>query len=186
MKNINYINFTLFLFLSFTAYSQDVASADHNITISVDEVFIMDIESSGSIDIDMGLTSPDEAGAPMESTPNSSLWINYTSVLEDVGSESRNITAQTSAATPGYILKVIAAADAGNGEGTTGTPTGEVTLSNTMAQNIIESIGSAYTGDGASNGHNLTYTLESQGTGDFSNLQASTGQTITVTYTITN
>ncbi|WP_435523978.1 hypothetical protein [Chryseobacterium indoltheticum] len=70
-----------------------------------------------------------------------------------------------------------------------GTPAAQPTLSATD-QTIISGIGSAYTGNGANNGHNLTYALAA-GSGPgavaaYADLQATASTVATVTYTISD
>lgn len=71
----------------------------------------------------------------------------------------------------GLILKLVASADAGYGNGRLGVPTGEITLSGNQ-QEIITSIGSCYTGNGAGKGHKLTYNLASGGEDSYQNIPA--------------
>ncbi|MFM9943589.1 MAG: hypothetical protein ACKVQB_09225, partial [Bacteroidia bacterium] len=72
---------------------------------------------------------------------------------------------------------------AGQGAGTTGTPSSIITLS-TSDQTLISAIGTCYTGDGTSKGHNLTYSLA---TTAYNLIKYTASPTsITVTYTITN
>ncbi len=170
------------------SFAQDVATDDHLVTISVDEVFIMDIEPAASKDISLSLTQPDEAGSPLDGDSDNSLWINYTSIVDVTNSESRTITAQTDAATPGYILTVQAGTGAAAGGGDEGDPVsgGAVTLTNASASVLVENIGSAYTGNGANAGHNLTYTLAPATGVDFGSLDHTVSQDVTVTYTITD
>ncbi len=73
------------------------------------------------------------------------------------------------------LLKVTAGADAGNGDGTMGSSAGQVTLTSSY-QTVISGIGSAYTADGANNGHNLTY----------AQIDFDEDVTLTITYTISN
>lgn len=173
---------------SFTACCTSIlAQADtdtdaHNVTINLSEVAILDIESAGSTDITLGITAPTEAGLPADASAatDSSLWLNYTSILG--AQTSRSVTAAiTSGSVPaGVTLSVTAAGYAGTGDGTTGTTTGAVSLTGTPSD-VITGIGSAYTGDGVSNGHNLTYTLTIS---DFSSLDADNAGSVEVTYTI--
>ncbi|MDO6676790.1 hypothetical protein MK851_07950 [Tenacibaculum sp. 1B UA] len=173
-------------FVVLATNAQDTNSSTHSITINFSEIAIVDLESGGSADITLDATAGvSEAGNPVNfgTVTNNSLWLNYTSIL---GNEAnRSITAAiTNGTVPaGISLNVTAAADAGNGDGTMGTSSGSVELSGTP-QNFITGIGSAYTGNGISNGHNLTYVL---GIADFSALDAdNSGALIEVTYTITD
>jgi hypothetical protein len=67
-----------------------------------------------------------------------------------------------------------------------GAPTTAVTLTNT-AQNIITGIGSAYTGDGVNNGHNLSYSLDLDATsGSYALLDFDESTTLEITYTLSD
>ncbi|MBO6517862.1 MAG: hypothetical protein JJ975_15055, partial [Bacteroidia bacterium] len=86
----------------------------------------------------------------------------------------------------GMLLKVTAQSDAGNGDGKMGTSAGQITLTSSD-QTVVNGIGSCYTGDGANNGHNLTYSLELDPTaGSYADIDFDEDVTLTITYTISN
>jgi hypothetical protein len=159
----------------------------HDITIQIPEVALLDIEPNGST-ITIGPAAPTEEGDPIDFTnaTNNTLWMNYSSIIGSTTEPSRDVTvAITTGTLPGGMeLKVLAAADAGGGAGTVGTPTAEVTLS-TTTQNIVTGVGSCYTGTGTTNGHQLTYTL-SLSAGNYADLDFDDATTLTVTYTLTD
>ncbi len=169
------------------ALAQDTDSEPHNVVISAPEIAILDIESTNTLDLSFsldasGLESGEEFIIDEE---NNDLWINYTSLVA-TSSSQRSITIESSSvpSIAGLTLTVLASAHSGNGGGNIGTPTTVVTPSATPA-NIITGIGSAYTGDGNSNGHNLTYYLDFNG--DFGDLNVSdAAANISMTYTITD
>ena len=66
-----------------------------------------------------------------------------------------------------------------------GTAASEVTLSG-VAQNVITGIGSAYTGDGVSNGHNLTYTLDLDSGASYADLDFDDSTILSITYTLSD
>ncbi len=173
--------------LSTVAFAQDDNDATHDIVIAIPEVALLDIEGGASINL--GGTIPTEAGDPVTfGSSDNSLWINYSSIIGSSTESSRTVSVAVSAGTlPGGLdLKVQAAADAGNGDGSVGTAAGSaLTLSGT-GQNIITTIGSCYTGDGASNGHQLTYTLDLASGGNYSDLDFDEATTVTVTYTLSD
>ena len=113
--------------------------------------------------------------------------MNYSSIIGSTTEPSRDVTvAITTGTVPGGMtLKVVAAADAGNGAGTMGTPTAEVTLSST-AQDIVTGVGSCYTGNGTSNGHQLSYTLTLTAPANYGDLDFDDATTLTVTYTLSD
>ncbi|MDP3443059.1 MAG: hypothetical protein Q8T08_09400 [Ignavibacteria bacterium] len=124
---------------------------------------------------------PLEAGTAIVDVTSSTSWINYTSIVATATTNKVSV-AITGIVPAGTTLKVVAAAHAGTGDGTYGTPGAAVTLSAT-AQNLISTIGSCYTGTGNTNGHQLTYTW-SVNTNAYATVFAATGADITATYTI--
>ena len=176
----------LALMFSANAYAQDTNTDNHTVTISIPEVAIVDIEPAATKNISLGFTAPTEAGLPvLAGSENNTLWLNYSSI-KSTADATRNVSVRLSAIVPGVDLQVTAAAAAGTGDGALGTPSAQLTLSE-ADQTIISGIGSAYTGDGASNGHNLTYAISPGGTtGVYADLEASATQVTTVTYTISD
>jgi hypothetical protein len=164
----------------------DTNEALHGVEISIPTIAIIDIEGPDGESPTINLT-PNydglEAGAAVDfsSATNIDLWLNYTSI---VGSEqSRNITAAIIGDLPsGVSLKVVAGTASSTGNGAKGSPESIISLSSTAAP-LISGIGSSYTGDGHSNGHQLTYSLE-MADESYSSLVANS-YSVTVTYTIT-
>ncbi len=176
--------------VSATSYAQDSNHDAHNVTINIPEVALLDIEPSGSNAITLGPTAPTEAGDPLNfsNATNNTLWMNYSSIIGSTSEPTRTVSVSiTTGTVPGGMnLKVVAASDAGGGAGNLGTPSTELTLSGT-AQNIITGIGSCYTGNGTSKGHQLTYTLEQNAPANYGDLDFDDNATVlTVTYTISD
>ncbi|WP_265429900.1 hypothetical protein [Chryseobacterium sp. YIM B08800] len=175
--------------LSSNLKAQDTYTDNHTVTISVPEVALVDIEPAATKNITLGFTAPTEAGNPVTpNTANTTLWLNYSSI-KSVADPTRNVSVSVNAIIPGIDIHVTAAAATGSGGGTLGTPAAQLTLSATD-QTIISGIGSAYTGNGANNGHNLTYALAA-GSGPgavaaYADLQATASTVATVTYTISD
>jgi len=186
MKKVRVLFLAVAFGITSTAFGQDDNDADHNIVISIPEVALLDVE--GGTSINLGGTAPTEAGDPITfgSTDNS-LWINYSSIIGSTTEPSRAVSVAVSSGTlPGGLdLKVQAGNDAGSGDGTVGTPSAQLTLSST-GQSIITGIGSCYTGDGANNGHQLTYTLDLASGGNYADLDFDDATTVTVTYTLSD
>lgn len=162
-----------------SVYAQDTQSDNHTLTITVPEVAILDIEGGSSISL--GYTAPVEAGLGVAGASNSDLWLNYSSIKSSIN-PTRTVSVKLSETVGGADIKLTTGAYSGSGSGTTGTVTGEITLS-TTDQTIVSDIGSCYTGDGVNNGHNLTYKLDVGGT--YADLEKLTTP-VTVTYTISN
>ncbi|KQS94367.1 hypothetical protein [Chryseobacterium sp. Leaf394] len=192
MKNITLPVLSLaFIALSVTANAQvDTKTDSHTIGIGIPEVALLDIEPSATKNITMGFEAPTEAGLPI--TPpadNTSLWLNYSSIKAATAPDNvRAVSVKLNALIPGVDIKVTAAAKAGVGSGTFGIPSAQLTLT-AADQNILTGIGSAFTGNGATNGHNLTYNVNYGNavgsTANYADLVASTA-TATVTYTISD
>ncbi|CEJ70900.1 hypothetical protein SAMN05421866_4217 [Chryseobacterium oranimense] len=188
------LNLSLTVCLIAAAFSgslkaQDTNTDNHTITISIPEVALVDIEPAATKNITLGFTAPTEAGNPITpSTSNSTLWLNYSSI-KSVADPTRNVSVKVNALIPGIDINVTAAAATGSGAGTLGTPSAQLTLS-AADQTIISGIGSAYTGNGANNGHNLTYALAAGsgpgGVAAYADLQATASTVATVTYTISD
>jgi hypothetical protein len=174
---------TLGLITSNSLNAQDGSTDNHTIGIEIPEVALVDIEPAASKNITMNFTAPTEAGDPIEAPDdNTDLWINVSSI-KSTGDPTRTVSVKLTALVPGVDIKVTAAADAGQGAGTLGTPGAQLTLT-TSDQSLVTGIGSGYTGNGASSGYNLTYNVSSPDS-DYSNLSA-TSATATVTYTISD
>ncbi|KFF25025.1 hypothetical protein [Chryseobacterium vrystaatense] len=188
------LNLSLAVCLITVAFSgslqaQDTNTDNHTITISIPEVALVDIEPAATKNITLGFTAPTEAGNPVTaSTANNTLWLNYSSI-KSVADPTRNVSVKVNALIPGIDIHVTAAAATGSGGGTLGTPAAQITLS-AADQTIISGIGSAYTGNGANNGHNLTYALAAGsgpgGVAVYADLQATATTLATVTYTISD
>ncbi len=187
-------NFTLLLpvavlVLSARLSAQDTNTDNHTITISVPEVALVDIEPAATKNITLGFTAPTEAGNPVvANAANNTLWLNYSSI-KSVADPTRNVSVRLNALVPGIDIRVTAAAATGAGGGTLGVPAAQLVLS-AADQTLISGIGSAYTGNGANNGHNLTYSLAPGsgpgGVAAYADLQATATTVATVTYTISD
>lgn len=177
--------------LAHSSFAQDSNTDSHDITISVPQVALLDIEPSANNSISIGPAAPTEAGAPIDYTnaTDNSLWLNYSSIIGSTTEASRKVSVSiTSGTIPGGMtLKLLAATDAGNGDGTVGTAAAAITLSST-AQDLITGIESCYTNTPENNGHQLTYTLEAgTAAGAYSDLDFDDASAaLTVTYTLSD
>ena len=188
-RNSLKITFLALALGAYTANAQDTKTDKHTIDIKIPEVAILDLETTGkSSAITLEGTAPTEAGNALDfsKVSNSELWINYSSIIGKKTEPSREVTVQitTGDVPTGLEILVEAAKDAGKGEGTVGTPAGQLTLS-TAAQSIVTGVGSAYTGNGASAGHNLTYKMQ-LAKGKYGDIDFDQSGSITVTYTLSD
>ncbi len=189
MKNFSRaLPLTVLLFLSVQMMAQDTHIASHSLTVTIPEVALLDIEPASN-SVTLGATAPTEAGEPLDFTTatNTALWLNYSSIIGTAPDNSRAITVSVAGTLPtGANLKVQAGSYSGSGAGTTGTSAGLVTLAAVATDySLVTGIGSCYTGDGESNGHQLTYSL-TENTGSYASLNFSTDYSLTVTYTLSD
>jgi hypothetical protein len=187
MKTLKIILSLFLVFSTAVGFAQDGIDDSHTVAISIPQVALVDIASTGtSNNLTLGFTAPTEAGNPLgDPTNDTSLWLNYSSIKSAAGI-TNTVSVKLDTALPGVDINVSAATDAGDGDGALGTPAGTVTLTN-MDQPIVNGIGSSYTGDGSTAGHNLTYSVDgaTTGTANYADLIAATGTIVMVTYTIT-
>lgn len=185
LKKITQLIFLSISSLAFNANSQDTQTDNHQITVVIPNVALLDLETSLSKNFSAAFTqaTPFEAGDKLTiPAANGDLWLNYSSILAatGLGSTSRRVDVKASALVPGVTISVVAAPST-TGFGTKGTPSASVTLT-TADQPIITAIGSAYTVSGPSNGHKLTYSFAALDA-NYAALKA--GSTVvTVTYTL--
>ncbi len=180
---------TLFVIGAGQVFGQDGSTAEHEISIEIPEVAILDIEGGASIILKA--IAPDEAGNPITfgvDPANTPLWLNYSSIIGSGESDaSRNITVELSDGSipEGMKLSVTAGdAVAGEGDGTKGSSVGAAVEINGTPVELINTIGSCYTGDGVGKGHKLTYALDFNTTSTYSALDFNDATTIKVLYTI--
>lgn len=185
MKKI-YLTLITIIIASITVLAQDIQADNHQVSFSIPATSLLDIEGPGGNN--SIFFSPDaitEAGIAFDfNLSNSSLWLNYTNIKSTADGTRRITIGMTNDLPTGMTLNVSAGLDAGNGNGTKGTPiSSPITLANGATSTIITGIGSAYTGDGVNNGHQLTYNLVFNDD-DFQTLTADLNKTVTITYTI--
>ena len=172
--------------LNLSAYAQDTNEDSHTIQVTIPEVALLDIESSGSKDFSVTFTAPTEAGNALNNpSNNTALWLNWSSIVTDGSGDnpSRAIKVRVDATIPGLDIKVVPGTITG-GQGTRGTIVSAGVILTDTDQDLITSIGSCYTESGTSKGSNLTYS--------FTPIEANYGllvsstPTVTVTYTLTD
>lgn len=189
MKKITITAMLVFLGLGSRLYAQDTKTDSHTLQVTIPELAILDIEPSGSKNISMAFVNPTEAGNAISApTANTALWLNYSSIVAAAGETTRKVSVQiTSGTVPaGVDVTVQAAAPTGSSSGGTIATSASSTLTlSTTAQDLLTAIGSGYTGDGANNGHQLTYNLAVH-TGSYSSLKWDNSTTLTIAYTISD
>mgnify|MGYP000636578273 CR=1 FL=1 len=161
---------------------------NHSVQVSIPEVALVDIEGTSGTSITLSVEAPSEAGQPADLTnaKDSSLWLNYSSVIGSQTEPRREVYAKiTQGTVPSALkLRVFASPDAGNGDGFMGTPTNEKTLT-TNDKRIIKNIRTSYTGNGVGSGHRLNYRLKLRNN-KYHKFDFDESTTLTVLYTITD
>ena len=190
MKTLKFLAVIFLLFISSITFAQDDNESDfHYINIDLNAVAQLEIKSKTSRAITLNAEAPNEAGEKVTfGQTNNDLWLNYSSIA--FANSSRNIAVQiTNGNVPeGIDLTVISAKYVGNGDGLLGEPVkNPILLNNKKATNIIEGIGSAYTGYGPESGHNLTYKIaQSSSSNAYASLDFKQSTTLTITYTLSD
>ena len=170
-------------------FAQDTEKDSHSLTIGVPEVALLDIETVASKAISLKATAPSEAGEKVTfNQTNNDLWLNYSSIVGNKSSRYVSVQITEGNVPSGIDLTVIADKYEGDGEGSMGEVSSEsILLNGNEAQSIIKGIGSAYTGNGAKKGHNLTYKIAQNNDEDaYSRLNFEESTTLTITYTLSD
>ena len=180
----------LILIASTNLFAQNDSEKDsHTLSIDIPQVALLDIESTSKNAISLNATAPTEAGEKVTfNQTNSDLWLNYSSIVGDKNSRSVTVQITDGDVPKGINLTVLAKQYEGDGEGSMGEASEEsIILNDKKATNIVKGIGSAYTGNGAKKGHNLTYKIAQSDDKDaYQNLNFEQSTTLTITYTLTD
>ena len=158
----------------------------HNLTITIPSIAWLSIVEGTGGATDVTLAIPDVSTAGEEyftsNVTDNSLYLHYTVLT----SSDKKITAQITSGTVPTALDLTVQATVGSaGGGNQGTSAGEVTLDGGVAQDVITTIGSCWTGTANTNGANLTYTLKLE-TGHTKDELTPTTANLVITYTITS
>jgi hypothetical protein len=147
----------LFLFAGLglkASYGQESAE----ISVSLPEVALLDLEPRAS-EVVLEIKAPINAGSIINGAESQNAkFLNYSSAVGREKYRDVFIQIEYGMVPPGLRLSVQASECFG-GMGTLGRPLGKVVLS-ANPQRIINSIGGAFTGNGAKNGHALSYFLD--------------------------
>ncbi|MFK5969356.1 MAG: hypothetical protein QM487_04445 [Candidatus Marithrix sp.] len=176
----------LFICTLSIANGQTNNTAEVSIDLSIPAVALIDLVVDENQILTFSYSSSDPNQVEQVVTPSTgdNTWINYSSIVSD--GLSNYITAHLSQGTlpANVLLNLIIGEDMGVGAGMVGTVSGQITLSS-YPQNIINDIGSCYTGTGLHKGHQLIYIWEYPQSYSYS-LSFENGEAISVTYTITS
>lgn len=160
--------------------------SDLNVSFSIPPVALVDIEPAINNSIHFSVVPSTESGASPQihkTSTGESLWINYSSALQNP-QNTRSIVAEiTGGILPvGVLLNVEASGFEGNGKGQLGQSTGKVSLTN-QPQAIITNVGNCFTGDGQNNGHLLTFSIE---VSDYAKISTADEASFTILYTLSD
>ena len=144
------MNFKKLFFAAVIVLSANAAiaqkTATHDVTISIPEIALLDLEGpAGVSNITLTPTVPTDAGLPMtfEAATNSTIWMNYTSIIKGAPLRKVTVKIQTGDVPAGLKLTVEAGVYSGAGKGTMGTKTGIITLDKITDAIIVGGIGIA-------------------------------------------
>ncbi len=152
-------------------------TASVGVSVSLPSVALVDVAPNNT-GLIFNVTAPTEGGLRAITSTNSTKWLNFTSAVAT--GTTRNIRVQMTGALPtGISLSLATSAYSGSGAGVLGTRVASIVLS-TTSQAVISGIGGAFTGDGANNGYNLTYSLT---LANYALLRAQSS-TVSIVYTI--
>jgi len=162
-------------------------SAEHTITIDIDEVALVDIEGEDGTSINLSPEAPNEAGLGVVFTDatNNDLWLNYSSIVAE--NKTRSISAAISGELPGgTTISVAAANPTSDGKGSKGSANSTAQILNSGGVTVISSIGSCYTGDSYAKGSKISYKLNMDENSYGSLYEKEDGYEVTITYTISD
>jgi hypothetical protein len=180
------------LTLEGVAGAQDTNSDSHNVTITVSEVALIDIEGAAAPGFVVDGAGVVAGASPLTGTTSQDTgnrYLQYTSIVS--GTQLRNIVVKRDANLPAFLdLNLLLATAVGttNDEGTTGSRATETRVLSTSDQTAITGIGSGYTGTGATDGWKFNYSLTFKDPTLSTNvglIRAAALVTVVVTYTIT-
>lgn len=189
MKKLSLIIATVFILGIANLAKADKEENNHQVNIDIPTLALIDIESAtNSLTISLSPSAPQEAGLGLNFTDNvnNNLWLNYTSIVNNNGSKN-SISAKIEGELPEGVTIELFVEDCVNGKGGVGKRKGgnkAVQLSST-GKEIIHNIRTGYTGNGAGNGHNLSYSLNIDNNSDYEKI-VSESKDVNVVYTIYN
>ncbi|MFC2170055.1 hypothetical protein ACFLRM_05790 [Acidobacteriota bacterium] len=164
-----------FLFLFAATASAQTDTAEHDVTMQVDPIAVLDIHGT---DITLTVEAPAIGGETPSNPQNDTCWLQYTSTVGSDLTRSINVNWAGDTAPSGCILWITATPSGNLNEGASA---GAQSFEAVLPKNVITGIGSCATGIGFGNGANLFYTLAVD---TMTSLVAGESNTATVTYTL--
>ena len=155
--------------------------------LDIRPISVMDLEvSAGSPNLTFNLSASSEAGLVFNSNPvatSNTIWLNYSCANPVVGSRHIDISISAGTMADGFELRLGVGTASGGGGGTKGIPNPSTVVVSGVAQNVVTGIQSAFTGNGALSGHQLTFSLFYL-TADFDQISHTGSNVITLSYTL--
>jgi hypothetical protein len=162
--------------------------SSHKVNIEIPEVALLSLVSEDVGQTSLTVSAPTEAGNKIDisrAQQKNRIWLNYSSIINSQNHRRKVIAVIQGEIPAGMQLFVEASQVTGQGNGTLGQSIGKVELSIQPAD-VISDIGSCYTGKGVSNGHLLTYKLETDNSGDKMAALVQHQASLQVIYTLTD
>jgi len=186
MKKLSLLTVLIF-FITVFANAQD--NNAHGILVKIPSYSLVGLSSTDGITLSPGV--PGTAGEGLDfgasSASDNSIWLNYSSILNDNSSSNSISVAMSGATLPaGVTIELAVAPRSGSGKGHLGTEVENPITLATESHDVVTDIKNGYTGSGANNGHQLTYTLKMDNTDENYSALTSDDYSVTITYTITD
>lgn len=177
MKQLIYI---ICGFCAISSFGQGQGSV--NATFNLSQVAMLDLEPDNST-VTLSLATNEAGEKAAMVTANNKKWLNFSSAVSSTAaSRSISVKIDGGQVPSGIYLKLSTSNYMGIGQGVVGSPAGILTINNSP-QTIVSNIRGAYTGNGISNGYELTYYLEIF---DYKLLDFNQSATLTITLTLSD
>ncbi len=185
MKAVNYIILSI-IFWALSVSSDAQNSASHNLKVGIPEAALLSINAGNSV-IQLIKNSNNVAGGNIffEENHSPSHQLFYTSIIGNGLEGTRTIAVSYEGQIPeGLNLFLESSECNAAGAGTKGKTLGKVQLhSPGNTYDIINNIGSCYTGNSPDNGHTLTFSITTKESNEAANLPIASFS-LDVTYTL--
>ncbi len=165
-----------------------VSNNENCVCVNIPNVANLGLISSTGQSINLKCQIPENSGEAIITDTDSSLWLNYSSIVSSTDNK-RSISAMISSGTlpDGLSLKVSASEDHGNGDGKIGTAVSNAVSLSKYNQIVVDNIGSGYTDNGANKGHQIFFSLMyDPSLNDYKKLRSDINTSVTVSFTFTD
>lgn len=164
------------------------STAKHDIKVGIPAYSLVGVSSTSAITLEPA--SPTVAGDGLNfsasSASNSSVWLNYSSILKGKSSNVVSVSMGGDQLPEGVSIELVAGEDAGKGKGEVGKTNKKTIVLSNKAEEVVSGIKNCYTGTGSTSGHQLTYSLKMENSTRAYTALTSGNFTTTITYTITD